>query len=165
MNRAPPLANTTVEERRNMIRFEAAVRNISEGLCMFDAESKLVICNERYASIYGLPTELTMPGTEHARIVEYRLAHDIDQVKLLGQSCHRVDRDGSYMLLGQGAIFGLARQRQPEQFQEYLNRQFLGNRGNEVATALAGDLVYEFIRKLADIILQCQRGFWREGLL
>ena len=39
-----------------MIRFEAAVRNISEGLCTLDAELKLVIGNERYASIYGLPT-------------------------------------------------------------------------------------------------------------
>jgi PAS domain-containing protein len=56
MTRAPSLAPTAAEQRRHMIRFEAAVRNISEGLCMFDAESKLVICNERYASIYGLPS-------------------------------------------------------------------------------------------------------------
>jgi PAS domain-containing protein len=63
-----------------MIRFEAAVRNISEGLCMFDAESKLVICNERYASIYGLPPELTKPGAAHASIVEYRLEHGMQPV-------------------------------------------------------------------------------------
>ena len=69
MTRAPSLAPTAAEQRRNMIRFEAAVRNISEGLCMFDAESKLVICNERYASIYGLPSELTKPGAAHASIV------------------------------------------------------------------------------------------------
>jgi PAS domain-containing protein len=80
MTRAPSLAPTVAERRRNMIRFEAAVRNISEGLCMFDAESKLVICNERYASIYGLPSELTKPGAAHASIVEYRLAHGMRPV-------------------------------------------------------------------------------------
>ena len=80
MTRAPSLAPTAAEQRRNMIRFEAAVRNISEGLCMFDAESKLVICNERYASIYGLPSELTKPGAAHASIVEYRLEHGMQPV-------------------------------------------------------------------------------------
>src|SRR5271170_5685686 len=80
MNRAPSLAPAAAEQRRNMIRFEAAVSNISEGLCMFDAESNLVICNERYASIYGLPPELTMPGTAHARIVEYRLARGMQPI-------------------------------------------------------------------------------------
>jgi len=80
MTRAPSLAPTAPEQRRNLIRFEAAVRNISEGLCMFDAESKLVICNERYASIYGLPSELTKPGAAHASIVEYRLEHGMQPV-------------------------------------------------------------------------------------
>jgi diguanylate cyclase (GGDEF)-like protein len=80
MQRALSLEETAAEQRRNMIRFEAAVRNISEGLSMFDAESKLVICNERYASIYGLPPELTKPGTAHGSIVEYRLAHGMQPV-------------------------------------------------------------------------------------
>jgi len=80
MKRARSPAKNAAAERRNMIRFEAAVRNISEGLCMFDAESKLVICNERYASIYGLPPELTNPGTAHAQICEYRLAHGVQPV-------------------------------------------------------------------------------------
>ena len=39
-----------------------------------------MICNERYASIYGLPPQLTKPGTAHARIVEYRLAHGMQPV-------------------------------------------------------------------------------------
>ena len=77
MNRAQSLAPTAAEQRRNMIRLEAAFRNISEGLCMFDAESKLVICNERYASIYGLPPELTKPrhGARQHRRVSPRAWH------------------------------------------------------------------------------------------
>jgi diguanylate cyclase (GGDEF)-like protein len=75
MRRAEPVKRTPTALRRNMIRFEAALRNISEGLSMFDAARKLVICNERYASIYELPAELTKAGTPHASIVEYRIEH------------------------------------------------------------------------------------------
>jgi PAS domain S-box-containing protein len=38
-------------ERQN-IRLDAAVNNISIGLCMMDAKGRLVICNEPYAKIY-----------------------------------------------------------------------------------------------------------------
>ncbi|MEO6396763.1 MAG: EAL domain-containing protein [Devosia sp.] len=49
-------------ERQN-IRLEAAVNNISQGLCMFDATRRLVICNSPYQRIYDLPPELVLPGT------------------------------------------------------------------------------------------------------
>ncbi|MEQ1769931.1 MAG: EAL domain-containing protein [Devosia sp.] len=49
-------------ERQN-IRLEAAVNNISQGLCMFDAKGRLVICNAPYQRIYGLPDGLVFPGT------------------------------------------------------------------------------------------------------
>src|SRR5690606_7575058 len=37
-------------EQQN-IRLDAAVNNISQGLCMFDPKGRLVICNEPYARI------------------------------------------------------------------------------------------------------------------
>jgi diguanylate cyclase (GGDEF)-like protein len=49
-------------ERQN-IRLDAAVNNISQGLCMFDPKGRLVICNAPYARIYNLPDELVRPGT------------------------------------------------------------------------------------------------------
>src|SRR4051812_35162832 len=49
-------------ERQN-IRLDAAVNNISQGLCMFDAKDRLVICNAPYARIYNLPENLVKPGT------------------------------------------------------------------------------------------------------
>ncbi|MEO9227599.1 MAG: EAL domain-containing protein [Devosia sp.] len=49
-------------ERQN-IRLDAAVNNISQGLCMFDAKGRLVICNSPYARIYNLGEELVRPGT------------------------------------------------------------------------------------------------------
>ncbi|MDO8359456.1 MAG: EAL domain-containing protein, partial [Devosia sp.] len=50
-------------ERQN-IRLDAAVNNISQGLCMFDAKERLVICNAPYARIYNLPERLVKPGTQ-----------------------------------------------------------------------------------------------------
>jgi diguanylate cyclase (GGDEF)-like protein len=60
------------------VRLQAAVANMAEGLCMFDAERRLVISNQQYAEIYGLPPQLVMPGTPHAEIVAYRLAHGME---------------------------------------------------------------------------------------
>ena len=49
-------------ERQN-IRLDAAVNNISQGLCMFDPRGQLVICNAPYARIYNLGEDLVRPGT------------------------------------------------------------------------------------------------------
>jgi len=65
-------------EDAHAIRLEAAVSNMAEGLCMFDGERRLVISNRHYAEIYGLPPELVLPGTPHADIVAYRLAHGME---------------------------------------------------------------------------------------
>jgi diguanylate cyclase (GGDEF)-like protein/PAS domain S-box-containing protein len=43
-------------------RFDAALTNMSQGLCMFDAEAKLVLFNPRFAEIFGIPPEKIVPG-------------------------------------------------------------------------------------------------------
>lgn len=63
------IARTEVAQKRKLelerqnIRLDAAVNNISQGLCMMDAKGRLVICNEPYARIYNLPPKLIKPGT------------------------------------------------------------------------------------------------------
>jgi signal transduction histidine kinase len=59
-------------------RLEAAFAHMAEGLCIFDSDRRLVISNRAYAEIYGLPPELVTPGTNHADIVAYRLAHGME---------------------------------------------------------------------------------------
>jgi len=61
-------------ERQN-IRLDAAVNNISQGLCMYDAKGRLVICNQPYQRIYNLPEHLLKPGTPLDAI----LAHLFDE--------------------------------------------------------------------------------------
>jgi diguanylate cyclase (GGDEF)-like protein len=43
-------------------RFDLALTNMSHGLCMFDADEKLVIFNSRFAEIYGMPEAQLKPG-------------------------------------------------------------------------------------------------------
>jgi diguanylate cyclase (GGDEF)-like protein/PAS domain S-box-containing protein len=53
------------------MRFTAALQNMSPGLAMFDRDSSLIVCNDRYAKLYGLSRELTEPGTTLAQILEH----------------------------------------------------------------------------------------------
>jgi diguanylate cyclase (GGDEF)-like protein len=116
MSRAPSVAKIAKPLNRHKLRFEAAVRNISEGLCMFDAGGKLVICNERYASIYELPPELTKPGAVHADIVKYRLEHGMQPVGTEGfQARHeellREEKAGVVTVtLGNGRVISIRHQ-------------------------------------------------------
>jgi methyl-accepting chemotaxis protein len=63
--------------RAQNIRFDAALKNMSHGLCMFDADKRLVVCNERYARLYSLPPELLAAGTTHEAIIKHRVASGI----------------------------------------------------------------------------------------
>ena len=64
-----------LEEQR--FRLDTAINHMGEGLCMFDAEKRLVVCNERYAKMYRLPVELLRPGTAHREIITHRIANGI----------------------------------------------------------------------------------------
>ena len=48
--------------RRQNARLVTALNNMSEGPCMFDASTRLILCNERYVEMYGLPPEIAKPG-------------------------------------------------------------------------------------------------------
>jgi diguanylate cyclase (GGDEF)-like protein len=53
-------------------RFEVALNNMLQGLCMFDVDDRLIVCNQRYAKMYALPHELTQPGARWRDIVAHR---------------------------------------------------------------------------------------------
>jgi diguanylate cyclase (GGDEF)-like protein len=57
-------------------RLQAAVSNMPIGLCMFDDDERLIICNRHYTEIYGLPDSLVQPGTSLRDIVKHRLSRD-----------------------------------------------------------------------------------------
>jgi|GEM_PF-463881 len=56
------------------LRYELAFDNISQGVCFFDNNLRLILCNRRYAEIYNLKPEDMPPGTTFEKIVELRSA-------------------------------------------------------------------------------------------
>jgi diguanylate cyclase (GGDEF)-like protein len=103
-------------ERINM-HFDAALSNMTQGLCMFDGQKRLVVWNERYAQIYRLPPDLLKVGTPHDAIIADRILRGIlkgdssdsaakAKISALGQlpkdaTSSRVDEfaDGRFMLV------------------------------------------------------------------
>ena len=59
--RARKAEATAIEEqaktREIADRFDSALNNMSHGLCFFDGEQRLIVCNRRYLDMYGLPPE------------------------------------------------------------------------------------------------------------
>lgn len=65
-------------------RFDAALNNMSQGLCFFDESQRLIVCNRRYAQMYGVAPERVRPGVTLREVVDLRFE---------AGSCPRMTRD------------------------------------------------------------------------
>jgi diguanylate cyclase (GGDEF)-like protein len=72
-------------------RLNAAIDNMAQGLCMYDAEQKLIICNQRYAEFYEIAPEHTVPGTPLRTILEHRLRSDAQKGQIEDFIAARLD--------------------------------------------------------------------------
>ena len=53
-------------------QFDTAINNMSQGLCFFDADHKLIVCNDRFLEMYDIPPGRVGPGTPLTEIVDLR---------------------------------------------------------------------------------------------
>lgn len=53
-------------------RFDRALNNMSQGLCFFDEDQRLIVCNRQYLEVYDLDPELVRPGMKLNDIVDLR---------------------------------------------------------------------------------------------
>ena len=60
-------------EHTNLL-LHTALKNMAHGLCMFDREQRLVVCNDRYGEMYGLTPEQTKSGTTLRSILQARVS-------------------------------------------------------------------------------------------
>jgi diguanylate cyclase (GGDEF)-like protein/PAS domain S-box-containing protein len=72
--RTAALREREAELQAQNLRFDAALKNMAHGLCMFDRNEQLIVCNERYSEIYGLTPDLAKPGVTLRAILEVRVA-------------------------------------------------------------------------------------------
>ena len=65
------------ELRTQNMRFDTALTNMTQGLCMFDGDHRIVVSNRRYAELYRLEMEQVTPGTHLRDIIEARIRNGI----------------------------------------------------------------------------------------
>jgi diguanylate cyclase (GGDEF)-like protein len=117
--------NALLHEREDQLKehneqFDAALRNMSQGLCMFDEEQRLVICNELFAHMYGLTFDQVEPGTPLQQIMRQQIANgcqtDGGADELLGWLTRRAAGEGPSQLvceLADGRSISVSAQKMP----------------------------------------------------
>jgi diguanylate cyclase (GGDEF)-like protein len=60
------------ELRDQNLHFTTALANMSQALMLFDAAGRLVIFNQRYCEMYGIPPEVIKPGCPVEELLELR---------------------------------------------------------------------------------------------
>ncbi len=68
------LSRTASSSMQSKMWLETALENMPHGLCMFDANRRLIICNRLYAEMYGLDPDEVKPGTSLEAILDARIA-------------------------------------------------------------------------------------------
>jgi diguanylate cyclase (GGDEF)-like protein/PAS domain S-box-containing protein len=75
LNAARHIAVAEHGDLRDMAnRFDTALNNMSQGLCFFDGQQRLITCNRRYVEMYGLEPTRVQPGITLKEIVDMRYA-------------------------------------------------------------------------------------------
>jgi diguanylate cyclase (GGDEF)-like protein len=90
VTRTRELRQREAELEAQNTRFDAAISNMSQGLVMFDAQARLVICNPRFIAMYRLEAEGIKPGDTLHHIIERRKANgtfggDVDPDHFVGK--------------------------------------------------------------------------------
>ena len=53
-------------------RLDTAINNMSQGLLLFDASKRLIVCNRRYIEMYGLSRDVIKPGCSFRDVIRHR---------------------------------------------------------------------------------------------
>jgi diguanylate cyclase (GGDEF)-like protein len=61
--------------REQHLRLSTAIGNMSQGLLMFDADRRVLVCNDRYLEMYGLSRDVVKPGCTFAQLLDVRRAN------------------------------------------------------------------------------------------
>ena len=72
--RESDILRVTQELRGKNIQFDTALNHMIQGLCMFDDEQTLLVCNRRYLEMYGFDPEIVKPGIKLREIMRYSVS-------------------------------------------------------------------------------------------
>jgi PAS domain-containing protein len=60
------------QHRLEKQRLDTAINNMTQGLLLYDSLERLVVCNQRYISMYGLSPDVVKPGLSFRDLVAHR---------------------------------------------------------------------------------------------
>jgi PAS domain S-box-containing protein len=61
-----------VKIREQKLQLDAAIDNMAQGLVMFDANERIVLCNQRYIELYGLLPDIVKMECELVELIRHR---------------------------------------------------------------------------------------------
>jgi diguanylate cyclase (GGDEF)-like protein/PAS domain S-box-containing protein len=109
----------TEELNEQYRRFDAALNNMAQGLCMLDQDLKVIVCNRRYLDMYGMSPDVVRPGVTMRDIITHSMARgnfqSLSVDELLDRHAERL-RKGEYVThrhLADGRIFKVVYQPMP----------------------------------------------------
>jgi methyl-accepting chemotaxis protein len=66
------LAAAALRLRRQNKRLTLALNNTPQGLCMWDSSTRLIVCNDRYVSMYNMSPEVVRSGRSLREVLKHR---------------------------------------------------------------------------------------------
>ncbi len=82
--------NSQLDEARRQL--DVAISNISQGICFFDGQQRLIVSNRRLGEIYRMPASATRPGISFADMMDQWFAagspSTVSQVEILRARAH-----------------------------------------------------------------------------
>jgi diguanylate cyclase (GGDEF)-like protein len=77
--------NNAIDLETAHLHLDAAVNNMSHGLCMFDAAENLILCNDRVVEIYALSRDVVKPGISLKQLFEHAAVFKADKERSVQQ--------------------------------------------------------------------------------
>jgi len=105
-------------EHTNLL-LHTALKNMAHGLCMFDRDQRLVVCNDRYGEMYSLSPEQTKPGATLRSILEARVSAGVspeDAEQYIRTRLEEVIKGNAYYAeneLSDGRVYAVSHQPMP----------------------------------------------------
>jgi diguanylate cyclase (GGDEF)-like protein len=119
VERTKELRAREAELQAQNLRFDTALSNMSQGLAMYDADARIVICNQRFISMYRLDPADIKPGLPLRELFKLRVANgtytgdpddyvdDLRELLKVGQATTQ------FVEMNDGRTISIARQAMP----------------------------------------------------
>jgi PAS domain S-box-containing protein len=109
-----------MRSRKQNRQYATALDHMTQGLCLVDAKTRVILCNERYITMYGMSRKVVKPGTPMRDVLKHRasvgqFSGDIEKYMTAIQD-RIAKRQGQkiFMTLADGRRISLAEQALPD---------------------------------------------------